>query len=148
MTPSWPGLPVTVQSSHIDMFGHVNHTRYLEYMEWARFAWADFHGFPLPQMVLEEHVGPAIVRAKLHFRRECRLGDTVLVTAEAAGAQRGIGRIHQTVLHARTGELVCSAEMTFVMLDLVARKAVALPEAFLAQCRQVPDQPADPGRPA
>jgi acyl-CoA thioester hydrolase/thioesterase-3 len=134
MTPTWPGLPITVQSSHIDMFGHVNHTRYLEFMEWARFAFCEYHGFPLQNLVRDDHRGPAIVRAKLLFRRECVMGDKLLVTAEAAGASRGIGRVHQTILHEDTHELACSAEMTFVMIDLDQRRVVGLPPQFLALC--------------
>jgi YbgC/YbaW family acyl-CoA thioester hydrolase len=130
---SWPGLPVTVQSTHIDMFGHVNHTRYLEYMEWARFAWAAHHGVPLPELIRDQGMGPAILRAQLQFRRECRMGDSLLVTARALSARRGIGRIHQSIADTRTGELVCEAEMTFVMLDLTTRKAVPLPAFFLDQ---------------
>jgi YbgC/YbaW family acyl-CoA thioester hydrolase len=132
MRDLWPGLPVTVQSTHIDMFGHVNHTRYLEYFEWARFAWAEFHGFPIPRMVAEEHVGPAILRAQLQFRRECRMGDRLLVTARAVSARRGIGRVHQTILLDPGGELACEGELTFVAMDLRARRAVALPPQFMA----------------
>lgn len=132
MATDWPGILVTVQSTHIDMFGHVNHTRYLEYFEWARFAWSAHHGFPLPEMVRDQHMGPAILRAQLHFRRECRMGDTLRVTARAVSARRGIGRIHQEIVDANTGEAVCQAEMTFVMLDLVERRAVPLPALFLA----------------
>jgi YbgC/YbaW family acyl-CoA thioester hydrolase len=134
LTP-WPGLRVTVMSTHIDMFGHVNHTRYLEYMEWARFAWAAHHGVPLPQLIAEQGIGPAIIRAQLNFRRECKLGDELLVTATATSARRGIGKIHQEIRDAHTDERVCDAELSFVMLDLTARKAVPLPEFFLAQLR-------------
>lgn len=135
MSP-FPGLPVTVRSSHIDMFGHVNHTRYLEYMEWARFQWASDLGVPLPELIRDQGIGPAIVRANLVFRRECKLGDELLVTARPVGARRGIGRLHQEIRDVRTDELVCSAEMAFVMLDLVNRRAVPLPEFFL---RALPD---------
>jgi len=95
----WPGLPVTVMSTHIDMFGHVNHTRYLEYMEWARFAWAAHLGMPLPELVRDEGIGPAIIRATLSFRRECRLGDELLVTVRvvsAAAASAGCTRTSST----------------------------------------------------
>jgi thioesterase-3 len=132
MASDWPGIRVVVQSTHIDMFGHVNHTRYLEFFEWARFDWARHHGFPLPELIRDHHVGPAILRAQLHFRRECRLGDELLVTAAAHSARRGIGRIHQTIRKVETGEEVCEAEMSFVMLDLVERRAVPLPAQFLA----------------
>lgn len=132
MQDTWPGLRVDVMSTHIDMFGHVNHTRYLEYMEWARFAWAEHHGFPIPRMVTEQRVGPAILRAQLQFRRECVMGDTLLVTARAVSARRGIGRIHQSLVDTRTDEVVCEGELTFVMLDLTARRAAPLPDPFLA----------------
>ena len=133
MRDPWPGLPLTVMSTHIDMFGHVNHTRYPEYMEWARFAWAAHHGHPLPELIREQGIGPAIIQAQLRFRRECRLGDTLLVTARAVSARRGIGRIHQAILDTRTDALVCEGELSFVMLDLHARKALPLPAFFLEQ---------------
>jgi thioesterase-3 len=131
MHDDWPGLEVDVMSTHIDMFGHVNHTRYLEYMEWARFAWADHHGFPIPRMVSDHHVGPAILRAQLQFRRECRMGDRLRVTARALSARRSIGRIQQTIVDVRTDEVTCEGELTFVMLDLLNRRAAPLPEPFL-----------------
>ncbi|MDP2316989.1 MAG: thioesterase family protein [Pseudomonadota bacterium] len=130
---AWPGLPITVMSTHIDMFGHVNHTRYLEYMEWARFAWAAALGVPLPELVRDQGIGPAIIRAQLSFRRECRLGDELVVTVRALSARRGIGRLHQDIVDRRTDERVCDAEMAFVMLDLATRKAVPLPAFFLEQ---------------
>lgn len=133
MHEPWPGLRLTVMSTHIDMFGHVNHTRYLEYMEWARFDWAAHYGNPLPELIRDKGVGPAIIRAHLNFRRECKLGDELIVTARAVGARRGIGRIHQEIRDVRTDERVCDAEMTFVMLDLTSRKTVPLPEFFLVQ---------------
>lgn len=130
LTP-FPGLPVTVRSSHIDMFGHVNHTCYLEFMEWARFAWAEHGGAPIPRMIAEDRIGPAILRADVRYRKECMLGDDLLVTVEPHSARRQIGRLHQRVLHAASGEVACEAELTFVMIHLDQRKAVPLPELFL-----------------
>lgn len=113
------------------MFGHVNHARYLEYMEWARFQWCADNGMPLPELIARDHVGPAVLRVQIQYRRECKLGDELLVTAAAMSARRQIGRIKQTIVDTRTGELVADAELTFVMLDLVERKAVDLPRAFV-----------------
>ena len=129
----FPGIPVTVQSSHVDMFGHVNHTCYLEFMEWCRFAWADHHGFPIPEMISKARMAPAILRVQIQFRRECRYGDQLRVTAEAVSARRGIGRIKQEIFRVREGpeELVSDAELTFVMLNLDTRTALDLPGEFL-----------------
>jgi YbgC/YbaW family acyl-CoA thioester hydrolase len=130
MTP-FPGLPVTVRSSHIDMFGHVNHTCYLEYMEWARFAWAEHGGAPIPKVIAEERVGPAILKADVRYRRECRLGDALLVTVNPLSARRQIGRLHQQVIRVEDGEVACEAELTFVMMNLDTRSAAPLPQLFL-----------------
>lgn len=135
MTQAWPGIQVTVQSTHLDLFGHVNHARYLEYMEWARFAWAADHGFPLDQLVRERGMGPAILKAEVRFVRECRLGDVLQVTVVPTTARRGVGRLRQTLTDARTGERVCEAEMTFVMLDLTTRKAVHMPKELVEAMR-------------
>lgn len=130
---AFTGLELVVQSTHVDLFGHVNHARYLEFMEWGRFAWSAHHGFPITQMV-EEGYGPAIIKAEIHWRRECRFGDRLRVTVEAVSARRGIGRLYQQIL--RGDELVCDGELTFVMFDLKERKARELPEVFLRMVAQ------------
>jgi YbgC/YbaW family acyl-CoA thioester hydrolase len=125
----FPGIFVTVQSSHVDLFGHVNHTRYLEFFEWARFAWSAWYGMPIESMVAEGR-GPAIVRAQVSWRKECKLGDILRVTVEPVSARRGIGQVKQEIW--REELLCCEAQMSFVMFDLKERKALPLPEAFLS----------------
>jgi YbgC/YbaW family acyl-CoA thioester hydrolase len=134
MPEPFPGLRVTVPSTHIDMFGHVNHARYLEYMEWARFAWAAHGGQPIPEMVARGF-GPAILRAEVHYRRECFLGEELLVGVEPLSARRSIGRLRQRVVQLASGEVACEATMTFAMIDLKARRVAELPEVFLGQLR-------------
>lgn len=136
MTDRWRGIQLVVQSTHIDMFGHLNHARYLEFMEWARFAWAERYGFPLPQLIREQGIGPAVVRANVKFLRECRLGDELVVTVEPTTARRGVGRVLQRVIDTRTDEVVCEAELTWVMLDLTTRKAVNFPAGLLEVLRE------------
>lgn len=132
MPTDFPGITLRVPSSHIDMFGHCNHTHYLEYMEWARFAWATHSGTPIVEMV-KNGVGPAILRADVRYRRECLYDDELHVSVEPVSARRDIGRLRQVITRTRDGEIVCEAELAFVMLDLVERKATGLPAHFLAQ---------------
>lgn len=131
-TDGWPGIEVEVQSSHVDMFGHANHTRYLEWMEWARFAWSDWHGFPIPAMVEQEHIGPAVIRVHINYRRECRYGERLRVYATAWSARRSIGVIRQEIWDTKTNVRVCDADVTFVMLNLDTRRSAPLPAPFLA----------------
>lgn len=124
----FPGLPVTVRSSHVDMFGHVSHMAYLEFMEWARFAWAAHHGLPIPRLVAEQRMGPALIDARIRYRRECALGDDLRVTVTPLRARRSIGRLHQQVL--RGDEVCCEAELAFAMIDLDTRRLRELPPIF------------------
>jgi YbgC/YbaW family acyl-CoA thioester hydrolase len=135
---SFTGLQVQVQSSHVDLFGHVNHARYLEFMEWGRFAWSAHHGFPITQMV-EEGYGPAIIKAEIRWRRECRFGDVLRVTVKPVSARRGIGTLYQQIW--RGEELVCDGNLSFVMFDIKRRQARELPEVFLNLLKDSPDSP-------
>lgn len=128
----FPGLPVTVRSTQIDLFGHVNHVAYLQFMEWARFAWTEHMGLPIPRLVEEQRMGPAILKVDIRYRRECLLGDPLLVTVEPLSVRRGIGRLRQEVIRLETGEVACSAEMSFVMIDLDKRTIRPLPALFRA----------------
>jgi YbgC/YbaW family acyl-CoA thioester hydrolase len=132
MAERFPGITIRVPSSHIDMFGHCNHARYLEYFEWARFAWAAHGGTPIPEMV-RNGVGPAILRADVRYRRECLYDDELHVSVEPTTARRDIGRLRQVITRTRDGEVVADAEMTFVMIDLRERRATRLPPVFLEQ---------------
>ncbi len=126
----FPGLPVTVRSSHIDMFGHVNHTAYLHFMEWARFAWAEHVGTPIPTLIERDRMGPALLKVAVRYRRECLLGDDLLVTVEPLMARRQLGRLRQTVIRQEDGVVACEAELTFAMLDLDTRTVRDMPAFF------------------
>jgi len=132
VSDGWGGIEVEVQSSHVDMFGHANHTRYLEWMEWARFAWSEWHGFPIPRMIEEQRIGPAVIRVHINYRRECRFGDKLRVHAAAWSARRSIGVIRQEIWDARSNVRVCDADVTCVMLTVDARRSAPLPEASQA----------------
>ena len=126
----YPGLRVIVRSTHVDALGHLNNARYLEFMEWARFDWSAHHGMAVPAMVAEG-TAPVVVKAELHFRRECRLDEALLVTVRPVGARRAIGRLEQDVI-GPDGELRCRGLLAFVVIDVDTRRIVPLPSAFLA----------------
>lgn len=132
----FPGLPIIVRSSHIDMFGHVSHMAWLEFMEWARFAWADHIGLPIDRLMATERMGPAIFKLEVRYRQEGRLGDALRVSVEPISADRRLGRLRQEVRREATGELCCEAEMSFVMIDLDTRRPRPMPEAWRGHDRK------------
>lgn len=129
----FPGLDVTVRSSHVDLFGHVSHMAWLEYMEWARFAWAEHVGAPIPVLIERDRLGPALVKLEVRYRKEGRLGDQLRVSVEPVSADRRLGRLRQEARLVPGGELCCDALMTFVMIDLDTRRPRPLPDGWLGR---------------
>lgn len=129
---AFPGLALRVQPHQIDMFGHMSHFAYLQVMESARFAWAEHVGTPLPQMIEEQRRGPVLVKVELRYRRECRLGDALTITVTPTSSSSRLGKLHQSVVLAESGEVACEGELTFAMIDLDTRRAVSLPKSWLA----------------
>lgn len=135
----FPGLELVIPFAHIDAFGHVNHARYLEYFEQARFVWAAHYDMPIDQMMVEGY-GPAIVSAQVRWRRELRLSDRVRITVEPISARRGIGKVHQQVwrLNSEAPELCADGDLSFVMLDLKTRQIRPLPQVFVDLVALIP----------
>ncbi|MBN2231617.1 MAG: acyl-CoA thioesterase [Deltaproteobacteria bacterium] len=139
-------LEITVQSTHLDMFGHVNNATYVEYLEWARVKMAAEAGIDLIKM-FHEGVGPAVLKLEINYRKESRLGDVLLVDAHCTRTRGDkVGIINQTIRNQATGDLVCDAEVTFVMFDLQHRRSVPLPESMRRMCTgPAPNDPASNG---
>lgn len=54
-----------VRPSDLDMFGHVNHAKPIDYFELGRFDWLTQNRFPL-----DERWKPVVARIEVHYRRE------------------------------------------------------------------------------
>ena len=123
-------LEITVRSSHIDMFGHVNNARYIEFLEWDRVQMAADLGVDFMGMVAEG-IGPAVVHLEINYRKEASMGDILIIRSQPIEIKNGkVGIIKQTITNKKTGEIICDALVTFVMFDLRQRKSVPMPESM------------------
>ena len=123
-------LEITVRSSHIDMFGHVNNARYIEFLEWDRVQMTADQGIDLLAMAAEG-LGPAVVRMEINYRLEARMGEVLLLDSQPIELKNDkVGVIKQTVTNKKSGKIICDAVVTFVMIDLRQRKSVPMPEAM------------------
>ena len=123
-------LEITVRSSHIDMFGHVNNARYIEFLEWDRVQMTADQGIDLLAMAAEG-LGPAVVRMEINYRLEARIGEVLLLDSQPIELKNDkVGVIKQTVTNKKSGKIICDAMVTFVMIDLRQRKSVPMPEAM------------------
>jgi thioesterase-3 len=116
----------TVRSTDIDVIGHVNNAKYLEYMEWARFDWIWQQGFTLDELK-RRSVMPVVVNININYRKELRMLEKVQVRTSAikVGEKSFVIR-HE--LYNQKEELVADGDVTMVMIDANTRRSTALPE--------------------
>ncbi len=117
-------IRIKVRGYHLDLYGHVNNARYLEFLEEAR--WSFIEGeIDLPTW---KKLGFAftVVKITINYRRAASLGDVLDIHTrlEKLGAKSGI--VRQEIDLARTGGRVADAEVVFVIVDTETGKAVPL----------------------
>lgn len=118
-------LEIVARSTELDVLGHVNNARYLEYLEWGRFEWLRESGLPLDPLGASG-IGTAIVNININFRKEARLGDRLRVETRLVGVGRSSLRLRQEVRHT-AGDCACDAEVTAVLFDIERRRSLPVP---------------------
>lgn len=124
-----------VRSTDIDVIGHVNNAKYLEYMEWARFEWIWEQGFTLDEL-RRRAIMPVVVNININYRKELKMREevTAITTVVKVGEKSFV--IRQELYNA-SEVLVADADVTMVMIDANTRQSVSLPvelkEALLVE---------------
>lgn len=116
----------TVQSTDIDVIGHVNNAKYLEYMEWARFDWIWQLGFTLDELK-RRAIMPVVVNININYRKELRMREEVYAITTALGVKEKSFVIRHELFNIHD-ELVADADVTMVMIDANTRRSILLPE--------------------
>ncbi|MBA4602269.1 acyl-CoA thioesterase [Thermoactinomyces mirandus] len=119
-------IQIEVRPTEIDVMGHVNNAKYLEYMEWSREDW--YNRMELPFDVFTDMgVGTVTVNININYRKEALLGQKLTVSTEPLCKGRTSYVLKHEICN-EEGELVADAEVTSVTIDLKKRKSVELPE--------------------
>ncbi|MDR5865996.1 acyl-CoA thioesterase [Halomonas koreensis] len=118
-------VTLRVRGYHLDGYGHVNNARYLEFLEEGR--WAYFDERPaLAEVIQRGEVAFVAVNLNIDYRRAAVAGDDLEVVTGLAELGSRSARMHQEIRRARDGKSVASADLTFVLLDVAANKAVSI----------------------
>jgi len=116
--------PIKIRGYHLDLYGHVNNARYLEFLEEARWDFLE------QQAEITEFTGSglglAVVNININYRRGAYVGEEVEVVTSLAKLGNKSAVMHQDVVLKGTETLVADADITFVVTDQKAGKAVAL----------------------
>jgi thioesterase-3 len=119
-------LEIIVRSTEIDLNGHVNNAKYLEYLEWGREEWYEKAG--LYYSVLSDlGVFTVVVNINVNYKKECRQGDRVMIFCRPISIKRSSYVLEQRIWNERN-ELCIEATVTCVTLNTTTRKSCEAPE--------------------
>lgn len=115
---------IRVRGYHLDVFGHVNNARYLEFLEEAR--WAIFDGKLDLEALGRKGFGFTVVNININYRSQALLHDVLVIESGLTTMGQRSAVIHQHVKNKKNGETVIDADVTFVMVDTRTGKAALL----------------------
>ena len=123
-------LEVVVRSTEIDVNGHVNNAKFVEYLEWGREEWYERNGFAYDRL---EQLGAVtvVVNVNLNLRRPCHQGDALRVVTWPVRRGRTSYALGQRIEAADSG-VAADAVVTLVTVDEASRTSRPLPEEFAA----------------
>ena len=116
---------LTVRSTDIDVIGHVNNAKYLEYMEWARFEWIWQKGYTLDELK-RRAIMPVVVNININYRKELKMREEVVALTDVIKVGEKSFVIRQALYNA-ADVLVADADVTMVMIDANTRQSISLP---------------------
>ncbi len=120
-------LDAVVRCTEIDVNGHVNNAKYVEYLEWGREEWYDRHGFTYERL-RDMGAVTVVVNVNLNYRRPCHQGDRLRIVTWPRRRGRTSFVLAQRV--ERAGEVVADADVTLVITDPATGRSRPLPEEF------------------
>jgi acyl-CoA thioester hydrolase len=116
-----------VKWSDLDPNGHLRHSVYGDYAVDVRIRFLAEHGFP-PARFQELKFGPVIMEEHNRFLREVRMGETISVNAQLAGASADGSRwIIQHEVYKPNGKKAAVLRVEGSWIDLDTRRLIAPP---------------------
>ncbi|GHB27334.1 thioesterase [Salinicola rhizosphaerae] len=112
-----------VRGFHLDGYGHVNHARYLEFLEEGRWAFVDDHAEFAA--ALAEGVALVAVNLNIDYRRAAVMNDDLVVETWLSRLGGRSGGVGHRILHRQSGDVLVEAMLTFVLLDQRSGNVIA-----------------------
>jgi thioesterase III len=128
-------IEIKVRGYHIDMFGHVNNARYLEFLEEAR--WAAVEESMDVEDFLQNGYTFNVVNININYRRPAVPNDVLIIETGLGEVGSRSAVIRQTVKLKDTNNIIADADVTFVIFDVKEKKAAALKGELLSMLKKI-----------
>lgn len=126
-----PLTKIKVRGYHLDLYGHVNNTRYLEFLKEARWNVKDLF-FDIPKLHNQD-LNLVVVNININYRASARLDDVLEIFTKVSRIGHKSVTLKQEIFFENTDKVVADAEVTFVIYDKKMGKAVELPAEIRQQ---------------
>ena len=104
-----------VRSYHIDYFGHVNHARYVELLEEARWQYLEENNLLGP--IHEVGAVHVVAELSIKYRNPSKIGDVLRIETQIESRLRHGFKIFQKAVIEQSSDLVLEAVVTNVFVD-------------------------------
>lgn len=125
-----------VRGYQLDLYGHVHHSRYLEFLEEA--AWRCIEKYGSIEFLVNAKLAFVIVNININYRRAATIGEELVLET----AMRDIGTKSAIMRHVvkskGTTSVIADADVTFVIVGGGAGGAVALEGDLRAMFQNMP----------
>jgi thioesterase-3 len=128
-------IEVKVRGYHLDLFGHVNNARYLEFLEEGR--WAAFEEAVDLQQIAELGYLFTVVNININYRRPALMNQVLCIETKMARLNQRSAVIYQVVKLKGSEDIIADANVTFVMVDVNTQKAAVLEGELLKKLQAV-----------
>ncbi|NUM31793.1 MAG: acyl-CoA thioesterase [Bacteroidetes bacterium] len=115
---------ITIRGFHIDVFGHTNNARYLEFLEIAR--WEAMQELIDSGFFSKRNLGFVVVNININYKNPSFINNVLEIKTQIKSVGNKSSVVHQTVYDKHKKHIICQADVTFVLIDLKTRKAVQL----------------------
>ena len=119
-----PGVERIVRGYHLDLFGHVNNCRYLEFLEDARW---DVIGSALKSLQSQDMTF-LIANININYRFPATLGQVLWTSVYLKEIKRKSFVVGQEIIIKPTGQKIVDATVTSVIVHNTTGKALELDE--------------------
>ena len=106
---------IRVRSYHIDHFGHVNHARFLELLEEARWRYLEDH--KLLDILHQHRRFHVVAQITIRYLRGARLGDVMQIDTEIESRSDKAFAVGQTVFESKSKKIISNATITNIFVD-------------------------------
>lgn len=119
-------LEITVRSTDIDVNGHVNNARVVEYLQWGRWAWLAERGWNRARLQ-QLGVTLVVVHLEVDYHAELREGDVPTVATQLTKLGQKSLTFRQQISRPGAGPAATTATVVVVAVDPANHQSRALP---------------------